>query len=155
MLVIPIMSPFQCNSTPRVLLDDSTAMKHPTRGIEVTMTVASEGAFAMNYDQVSLEANIALRVSSGPSMISFGLAMKFSSPSLQDMGFALPFSFSSIPAPYPSAYPVCLIGPALFPSPVGIGILLSCNPPFLWSPVYGLQEIMRNTKRESRLRRAL
>ena len=96
------------NSTPLVLLDDATVMRHPICSIKATLKVTLEGASAMNYNQVSPEANIVLRVSYGPGMIGFGLAMKYllhgtllcCSLSTGFRYYTLPSCSPHIPAPY-------------------------------------------------------
>ena len=66
-----------CTSKPRVLLDDAMAIRYPIRSINITLEVTSEGASAVNYNQVSQEATVVLRVSYGLNMIKFGLPTRY------------------------------------------------------------------------------
>ena len=82
-------------------------MKRSTRRIRETLEVTSEGAFAGNYDQVSPDATVALRVSCSPSMIGFGLAAVYLShgtllycPLSTGLDFALSHIVLPISAPY-------------------------------------------------------
>ena len=105
------------SSTPHVLLDDATVMGPPISSIKVILEVTLEGASARNYHQVSPEANVMLRVSCGPSMISSGPLRSIdcmghcsSALSLPDLDIALsPFPHSrSLPPVSLRVYPVRL-----------------------------------------------
>lgn len=128
------------------------AVKHPTRRVKASLEVVSEGAFAKNYDQVSPGANIALRVSCDPSTINFGLAMKYLSHGTFLCCLSTGFGTCFLPSRSPQSR---------FPSPVFCGysymsqwllvrfhsivLLLSCNPPFLLSPIYVFREIIQSS----------
>ena len=78
-------------------------MRYPISSIKLTLRVTLEGASAMNYNQVSPEVNVMLRVSCGPSMTDFGLAKKYllhgTLPSLPDLDIALSLLVLLFPLP--------------------------------------------------------